>query len=76
MFREHNTSPTTGEVSQFKTILVPKHHLRSMALERQVAPALQMINFVSADNIYSGATFGAQMIAVERRYTGRASVPA
>ncbi len=34
------------------------------------------VNFVSADNIYSGATFGAQMIAVERRYTGRASVPA
>jgi hypothetical protein len=52
------------------------NHLQSMALERQVAPALQMINFVSADNIYSGATFGAQMIAVERSYTGRASVPA
>lgn len=60
-FREHNTSPTTGQVLM-STTLVPNHQMRSRVLEWQVEDVFWILLLHRTIESCSGAACGSQII--------------
>ena len=60
-FREHNTSPTTGQVL-LSTTLVPNHQMRSRVLEWQVEDVFWMRLLHRTIESCAGAACGSQII--------------
>jgi hypothetical protein len=60
-FREHNTSPKTGQVL-LSTTLVPNHQMRSRVLEWQVEDVFWILLLNCTIQSCSGAACGSQII--------------